>query len=150
MPRLIWVFAGHPCHFVGFVMRRLKCWLNIYCKFISGKLIQQCFNLVSQLENTSSDLVFNSLASSAIFALFSSSLFLSSSSCRFLSSCSLFSLSCSSFLCRSHSNASRFSREVWAFGDWSSIFSPGERGRNRSFNSWFSCCCFRLKIITEM
>ena len=25
MPRLIWVFAGRTCHFVGFVMRRLKC-----------------------------------------------------------------------------------------------------------------------------
>ena len=24
MPRLIWVFAGRICHFVGFVMRRLK------------------------------------------------------------------------------------------------------------------------------
>ena len=24
MPRLIWVFAGRTCHFVGFVMRRLK------------------------------------------------------------------------------------------------------------------------------
>ena len=24
MHRLIWVFAGHTCHFVGFVMRRLK------------------------------------------------------------------------------------------------------------------------------
>ena len=24
MPRLIWVFAGHTCHFVGFVMS----WLN--------------------------------------------------------------------------------------------------------------------------
>ena len=23
MPRLIWVFAGHTCHFVGFVMRQL-------------------------------------------------------------------------------------------------------------------------------
>ena len=23
MPRLIWVFAGRTCHFVGFVMRRL-------------------------------------------------------------------------------------------------------------------------------
>ena len=23
MPRLIWVFAGHTCHFVGFVVRRL-------------------------------------------------------------------------------------------------------------------------------
>ena len=25
MPRLIWVFDGRTCHFVGFVMRRLKC-----------------------------------------------------------------------------------------------------------------------------
>ena len=25
MPRLIWVFAGRSCQFVGFVMRRLKC-----------------------------------------------------------------------------------------------------------------------------
>ena len=25
MPRLIWVFAGRTCHFVGFVTRRLKC-----------------------------------------------------------------------------------------------------------------------------
>ena len=24
MPRLSWVFTGHTCHFVGFVMRRLK------------------------------------------------------------------------------------------------------------------------------
>ena len=27
MPRLIWVFAGRKCHFVGFVMRRL----NLQC-----------------------------------------------------------------------------------------------------------------------
>ena len=25
MPRLIWVFTGHTCHFVGFVVRRLIC-----------------------------------------------------------------------------------------------------------------------------
>ena len=25
IPRLIWVFTGHTWHFVGFVMRRLKC-----------------------------------------------------------------------------------------------------------------------------
>ena len=25
MPRLIWVFAWRTCHFVGFVMRQLKC-----------------------------------------------------------------------------------------------------------------------------
>ena len=24
MPRLIWVFAGRTCHFVGFIMRRLN------------------------------------------------------------------------------------------------------------------------------
>ena len=30
MPRLIKVFAGRTCHFVGFVMRRLKCW---YCNY---------------------------------------------------------------------------------------------------------------------
>ena len=33
MPRLIWVFAGRTCHFVGFVMRQLNCsskfeWMN--------------------------------------------------------------------------------------------------------------------------
>ena len=28
MPRLIWVFAGHTCHFVGFVTRRLTFWIN--------------------------------------------------------------------------------------------------------------------------
>ena len=27
MARLIWVFAGRICHFVGFVMRQLKYWL---------------------------------------------------------------------------------------------------------------------------
>ena len=35
MPRLIWVFAGCTCHFVGFVIRRLKCYVLItnqyYC-----------------------------------------------------------------------------------------------------------------------
>ena len=31
MPRLIWVFAGHTCHFVGFVMRWLLWfWCTIY------------------------------------------------------------------------------------------------------------------------
>ena len=28
MPRLIWVFAGRTCHFVGFVMMRLNCCLG--------------------------------------------------------------------------------------------------------------------------
>ena len=28
MPRLIWVFAGRTCHFIGFVMRWLK-WLTL-------------------------------------------------------------------------------------------------------------------------
>ena len=36
MPRLIWVFAGHTCHFVGFVTRRL-----IYC---SHKTIKHRFS----------------------------------------------------------------------------------------------------------
>ena len=36
MPRLIWVFAGRICHFVGFVMRRL-----IYrCPFTSVMIVQ--------------------------------------------------------------------------------------------------------------
>ena len=32
MPRLIWVFAGRTCHFVGFVTRRLshECWYKSY------------------------------------------------------------------------------------------------------------------------
>ena len=29
MPRLIWVFAGHTCHFVGFVMRQLILWATL-------------------------------------------------------------------------------------------------------------------------
>ena len=32
MPRLIWVFAGRTCHFVGFVMRRIKfSWSSSNC-----------------------------------------------------------------------------------------------------------------------
>ena len=31
MPRLIWVFAGRTCHFVGFIMRRLLCVSLITC-----------------------------------------------------------------------------------------------------------------------
>ena len=32
MPRLIWVFAGRTCHFVGFVMRRLiLCFVSAFC-----------------------------------------------------------------------------------------------------------------------
>ena len=36
MPRLIWVFIGCTCHFVGFVMRRLKCFLEqeVFCVFL--------------------------------------------------------------------------------------------------------------------
>ena len=33
MPRLIWVFGGRPCHFVGFVMRRLNVSLRKLVKF---------------------------------------------------------------------------------------------------------------------
>ena len=32
MPRLIWVLAGRTCHFVGFVMRRLKCCWQLCCR----------------------------------------------------------------------------------------------------------------------
>ena len=32
MPRLIWVFAGHTCHFVGFVMQQLKSFEPEYSK----------------------------------------------------------------------------------------------------------------------
>ena len=32
MPRLIWVFAGHTCHFVSFVTRRLICFLAIFVR----------------------------------------------------------------------------------------------------------------------
>ena len=33
MPRLIWVFAGRTCHFVGFDMRQLKCLLLTWPNF---------------------------------------------------------------------------------------------------------------------
>ena len=36
MPRLIWVFAGRTCHFVGFVTRRLKSeiWISSYDEIV--------------------------------------------------------------------------------------------------------------------
>ena len=37
LPRLIWVFAGHTCHFVGFVMRRLNCVTQDNCLTSRGK-----------------------------------------------------------------------------------------------------------------
>ena len=37
MPRLIWVFAGRSCHFVGFVMRHLGC---VTCAYKIGYLLQ--------------------------------------------------------------------------------------------------------------
>ena len=38
IPRLIWVFAEHTCHFVGFVTRRLNCSCSILeMEFIKGK-----------------------------------------------------------------------------------------------------------------
>ena len=39
MPRLIWVFAGHTCHFVGFVMRR----------FMFVKKTYMCVSAISRL-----------------------------------------------------------------------------------------------------
>ena len=51
MPRLIWVFAGHTCNFVGFVMLRVmydRCWFEIrlltFCdlfNFVEVPMIQQ-------------------------------------------------------------------------------------------------------------
>ena len=43
MPRLIWVFAGRTCHYVGFVTRRLKfgCWFWFW-RFLSYH--SNCFN----------------------------------------------------------------------------------------------------------
>ena len=38
MPRLIWVFAGHTCYFVGFVMRRLKLF-KYMCVFHFGNVL---------------------------------------------------------------------------------------------------------------
>ena len=38
MPRLIWVFAGRTCHFVGFVMRRLMCKCFSASSFLVFKL----------------------------------------------------------------------------------------------------------------
>ena len=40
MPRLIWVFAGRTCHFVGFVTMRLIC-----------TVLEQCFHLSIQHRN---------------------------------------------------------------------------------------------------
>ena len=37
MPRLIWVFAGRTCHFVGFVMRRLIFLVQILCITLNCK-----------------------------------------------------------------------------------------------------------------
>ena len=44
MPRLIWVFAGRTCHFVGFVMRRLK-YFNV------SSAPTNCVDKVSQCSN---------------------------------------------------------------------------------------------------
>ena len=44
MPRLIWVFAGPICHFVGFVMRRLICkQMTVLSKFQQLRVITQYF-----------------------------------------------------------------------------------------------------------
>ena len=40
MPRLIWVFAGRTCHFVGFIMRRLS-YIKRNSKYPSGWEAQQ-------------------------------------------------------------------------------------------------------------
>ena len=53
MPRLIWVFVGRTCHFVGFVTRRLKLLYNwtanycdkqvIYCPYTFCSIWPSCF-----------------------------------------------------------------------------------------------------------
>ena len=61
MPRLIWVFTGHTCHFVGFVMRWLiySCLLVINWLFydkwalIKNQLNKFCFYFLFTLCNTS-------------------------------------------------------------------------------------------------
>ena len=40
MPRLIWVFAGRTCYFVGFVMRRHKCFCRVHCIRLGTYLLQ--------------------------------------------------------------------------------------------------------------
>ena len=52
MPRLIWVFAGRTCHFVGFVMRRLILCLEIIYSsnltfswlIFTKYLLRQCYH----------------------------------------------------------------------------------------------------------
>ena len=44
MPRLIWVFTGLTCHFVGFVMRRLKwIWLDLTWRDLKSERQQSLF-----------------------------------------------------------------------------------------------------------
>ena len=62
MPRLIWVFAVRTCHFVGFVMRRLKwfCWdvkpnpllfkHDLFLRLLKS-WNQKCFNWAASWEN---------------------------------------------------------------------------------------------------
>ena len=54
MPRLIWVLAGHTCHFVGFLMRRLKYCIVMECNLETAKQIQTTFFGVVQKYATSS------------------------------------------------------------------------------------------------
>ena len=48
MPRLIYVFAGHTCHFVGFVVRWLSCNLvneiQYLIEAIQVKVYKLCFS----------------------------------------------------------------------------------------------------------
>ena len=49
MPRLIWVFAGHTGHFVGFVMWRLKWFRSEYEMCQCGKIMLTNHSLLSNL-----------------------------------------------------------------------------------------------------
>ena len=46
MPRLIWVFAGRTCHFVGFVTMWLKSWLVIQVHLYYGDILYDLYDLV--------------------------------------------------------------------------------------------------------
>ena len=42
MPRLIWVFAGRTCHFVGFFTRRLNCWWFMLARYLGPDNWNSC------------------------------------------------------------------------------------------------------------
>ena len=51
MPRLIWVFAGRTCHFIGFVMRRLKCSLQLLKLHIHSDIFLELVRMYGLSQN---------------------------------------------------------------------------------------------------